>query len=216
MNMDQALEQTLYELNQIQGNLGTWIDITESHVRHFGASNATELIGRISILAQEGYIERWENQEIIPCRVRMQMKGIQHLRTIPARNVPPQVQAASFSPVDISSITAVADNKEHVRRLVEQLKTRGSIVPFVGAGLSIPYGLPGWRPFLEAKAKDWGALQAIRVHLKHGEYEEAAQDLETRMSPFRLIAAIEEAFGVNPKSETKSYGGILQKGNHRL
>lgn len=195
MDLDQTLEQTLYELNQMQGNLGTWIDITHSHVPQFGAANPTELIGRISFLAQEGYIERWEKQEVIPCRVRMQGKGIRHLGTVLAGNVAPQVQTSSSPSNDISSITANKDNTEHLRRLIEQLKSRGSVIPFVGAGLSMPYKLPGWKAFLEAEAGTWGILPAIKKRLKAGEYEEAAQYLEAKMTSFSLNAAIEKEYG---------------------
>lgn len=192
----------------MQGNLGTWIDITQHHVGQFGASNATELIGRISILAQEGYIERLEKQEIIPCKVQIKMKGIQHLRTVPALNAPPQMLTSSSPSGDISSIMAISDNEENMRRLIEQLKTRRGIIPFVGAGLSMPYKLPGWKAFLEAEAKRWGILTTVRSRLRNGEYEEAAQELESRMTSFRLNTAIEKEYGDHKLVGQKLSGAV--------
>ena len=46
-----------------------------------------------------------------------------------------------------NQIIALHDNRDRFRKLKE-IHTRGSIVPFVGAGMSIPSGCPGWTSFL--------------------------------------------------------------------
>jgi len=48
------------------------------------------------------------------------------------------------------------------------------ILPFVGAGLSRPFGFPEWGGFLRAQAGAAGASAAIEARLAKAEYEEAA------------------------------------------
>lgn len=59
----------------------------------------------------------------------------------------------------------------------------------------MPYKIPSWKAFLAAEAKNVGISTAILGHLKNNEYEEAAQELETKMKTFGLNAAIEKEYG---------------------
>src|SRR6266436_6007721 len=44
-------------------------------------------------------------------------------------------------------LLALFDNRERFDRLKAAFRT-GSVIPLVGAGLSMPSGYPGWTPFL--------------------------------------------------------------------
>jgi hypothetical protein len=67
------------------------------------------------------------------------------------------------------------DNRERFDRLKAAFKT-GSVIPFVGAGLSMPSGYLGWTPFLRRLRGESSILEAdFEKLLVQGEYEEAAQ-----------------------------------------
>ncbi len=71
----------------------------------------------------------------------------------------------------------IHDNRDNLRRLVEQVQLPNGIVPFVGAGMSIPFGYPGWQSFLEEQARKAGVEKQISRLLKKGQFEEAARDV---------------------------------------
>jgi hypothetical protein len=91
-------------------------------------------------------------------------------------------------------ILGLYDNQGRFNRLKDAYK-RGAVIPFIGAGMSIPSGYPGWTKFL------WQLRDQTRVRkadLKHllsqGKYEEAAQALSDDM-PRSFDEAIENTFG---------------------
>jgi hypothetical protein len=67
---------------------------------------------------------------------------------------------------------------------------------FVGAGLSIPSGLPGWTSFLLREGDRLGL--DLRVRLGRGEYEEAAQNIAERIGAQSLYHSIRHTFGADP------------------
>jgi hypothetical protein len=65
------------------------------------------------------------------------------------------------------------DSESHLRELY---KVRHRVVPFIGAGLSIPHGYPTWHDLLlDACPSD--ALTVVQGHLKDKRYEEAAEEI---------------------------------------
>lgn len=102
----------------------------------------------------------------------------------------------------------IDDNKDNLRRLVAQLKTPIGIIPFVGAGLSIPFGFPAWSSFLTTQAKKAGISNKIRQHLKSGEYEEAAEDLQTARGYRAFHDAISNTFGVHKVAGMELKGAV--------
>jgi WD40 repeat protein len=117
----------------------------------------------------------------------------------------------SNSPLDFipPEIRALQDNTESTRRLVEQLRTPLAVVPFVGAGLSVPHGMPGWTAFLTSLAQRAGRTQKIRMMLRAGEYEEAALELERTLTPFSFNAAIERDFGDHKLVDRELRGAVV-------
>lgn len=91
-------------------------------------------------------------------------------------------------------ILGLHDNRGRFNQLRNSYRN-GAVIPFIGAGMSIPSGYPGWTKFL------WQLRDQTRVRkadLKHllsqGKYEEAAQALSDDM-PGSFDEAIENTFG---------------------
>lgn len=82
-----------------------------------------------------------------------------------------------------------------VVRLVEQLRSRPGVVPFVGAGLSVPYGMLGWRAFLLGLAHEGGVGDEVGLLLVAGNYEEAAERVLEGLAPLAFDDALRDAFG---------------------
>lgn len=89
------------------------------------------------------------------------------------------------------------DNGRRFNRLKE-IYARGAIIPFVGAGLSMPSGYPGWTSFL------YQILEETRIPqdefdglINDGLYEEAAQCLCDNLPDGCFLEQVENAFGVD-------------------
>jgi hypothetical protein len=93
---------------------------------------------------------------------------------------------------ELAPIKNIVGNTESISRLVEMLETPAGVIPFVGAGLSVPFGYPGWRKFLIDQAKRAGIEEKIQQHLDAEEYEEAAEALRSEQKPFDFNNAIED------------------------
>ncbi len=86
----------------------------------------------------------------------------------------------------------------------QQLQSPVGIVPFVGAGLSVPFGYPGWRNFLIEIAKKVDIEKLISELLVAGQHEEAAEALISA----RGRSDIENAYG-DHKLKGKSLQGAV-------
>lgn len=87
------------------------------------------------------------------------------------------------------------DNAGRFRKLKE-IYRRGAITPFVGAGMSMPSGYPGWTEFL------YRMLPETRVEeeyfdtlIKGGQYEDAAEILHNDLPPGCFLEQVENEFG---------------------
>jgi hypothetical protein len=86
-------------------------------------------------------------------------------------------------------------NKQRFKSLKHAYE-RSAVVPFVGAGMSMPSGYPGWTKFL------WQLREETRITEKElndllgsGKYEEAAQRLADDMPANCFNEALENTFG---------------------
>jgi hypothetical protein len=71
-----------------------------------------------------------------------------------------------------------------------------SVIPFVGAGLSIPSGYPGWTTFLKKQRKQTKIpLQDFEQLLTEGKYEKAAQIIMDEFGAGAFSEAMDSAFG---------------------
>ncbi|WP_288638541.1 SIR2 family protein [Comamonas kerstersii] len=78
---------------------------------------------------------------------------------------------------------------------LKEIYARGAVIPFVGAGLSIPSGYPGWTDFLKQHIRET-VIDSVEFDqiLNAGQYEEAAQRLADALGP-AFNEGVENAFG---------------------
>ncbi len=79
--------------------------------------------------------------------------------------------------------------------LLRQAYRKGAVIPFLGAGMSIPSGYPGWTKFLRQLRNETRVSEEdLNDLLFKGKYEEAAQALADDMPAGSFDEAIENAF----------------------
>lgn len=78
---------------------------------------------------------------------------------------------------------------------LKEVYARGAVVPFVGAGLSVSSGYPGWTAFLKQYVRETAIdPNEFDQVLCAGQYEDAAQRLANALGP-AFNEAVENAFG---------------------
>lgn len=78
---------------------------------------------------------------------------------------------------------------------LKEVYARGAVVPFVGAGLSVSSGYPGWTAFLKQHIRETAiAPDEFDQILRAGQYENAAQRLSDALGP-AFNEAVENSFG---------------------
>lgn len=81
-------------------------------------------------------------------------------------------------------------------RTVAGLVRANRLMPFVGAGLSIPCGYPGWSAFLIAEADASGLGNEVRSDITAGAFEMAAERLLNRQGEFAFDRRIQHVYGI--------------------
>lgn len=78
---------------------------------------------------------------------------------------------------------------------LKEVYARGGVVPFVGAGLSVSSGYPGWTAFLKQNIRET-AIDPLAFNeiLRAGQYEDAAQRLADALGP-AFNESVENAYG---------------------
>ncbi|WP_437606340.1 SIR2 family protein [Sorangium sp. So ce834] len=94
----------------------------------------------------------------------------------------------------LQDLLALHDNRAEFERLTDVVRA-GKVLPFVGAGVSIPSGFPGWTRFLEEAADQAGIGAEVRDDLANWRYEAAAGRLESELGRFHFQRLIENTFG---------------------
>jgi hypothetical protein len=95
----------------------------------------------------------------------------------------------------LAMLTGIDDNEANLFQLEQQLKSPVGVLPFIGAGLSMPFGFPGWGSFLLTLAQRAGIEANVRQRLDAGQYEEAAGDVLDMLGAAQFQAAIFGSFG---------------------
>lgn len=76
---------------------------------------------------------------------------------------------------------ASPDNLFRIREFSSLLKTKDAAIGcFVGAGISIPYGMPTWSKFLDEAAIQMDAVELVAEAIKSGDFPQVAQLLENQ------------------------------------
>lgn len=92
-------------------------------------------------------------------------------------------------------ILALHDNQGRFRNLRVAYRN-GAIIPFVGAGMSMSSGYPGWTNFLWQLRKETRVTEEQLARLlDNGQYEQAAQVLADDMPTGSFDEALENIFG---------------------
>lgn len=108
----------------------------------------------------------------------------------------------------LAIIISIKGNDDNLRRLTVQLKSPLGVIPFVGAGLSIPFGFPAWGSFLLDQAKQAGVEKKIRQMLNAGEYEQAAETLLFERAYQAFHDAIDSSFGSHKLADKNLKGAV--------
>ena len=90
-------------------------------------------------------------------------------------------------------------NKQRFEKLVKVVGAK-NIVPFIGAGLSIPCGNLGWRAFLLQLSKMAGMdCTEIEKRLDNGKYEELAEELIDKLGVHGFNEQFDSTFAMSKK-----------------
>jgi hypothetical protein len=110
------------------------------------------------------------------------------------------------SRTQLTNILRVEENEDNLRYLVDQMKSGIGVIPFVGAGMSIPFGFPSWSGFLLDQAIRAGLQDEIQILISSGRYEEGAEELLKARGYLAFNDAIDNTFG------TRRLGNIRLRG----
>jgi SIR2-like domain len=114
----------------------------------------------------------------------------------PKAVAPSELKEASAAPLE--EFLKYRNNADEFQALVELVRA-GRILPFVGAGLSIPSGYPSWTRFLLDEAAAIGLSTEVKADIDAGAYEEAAQRLSDRLGHFAFDRRIQHVYA-KPRS----------------
>lgn len=89
--------------------------------------------------------------------------------------------------------------------MAERVRHRKS-VPFVGAGLSIPCGYPGWTAFLRSEASRIGVQAHVDALIAMNDYEGAATYLDRELHPNGIAPRIRLVYG----NDTAKLSGAIR------
>jgi tetratricopeptide (TPR) repeat protein len=83
------------------------------------------------------------------------------------------------------------------------------LMPFVGAGLSVPMGFPSWGDFLKGLAAECGKSVEVAALLADGKYEEAAETLERGLGSAIFNRRVAHTFGERKSKDCALKGPVL-------
>jgi hypothetical protein len=98
------------------------------------------------------------------------------------------------------------ENENARELLVGQLRSPMGVVPFVGAGLSVDFGFPGWPKFLKDAAEFHTDPSTVLKLIEENNLIEAATQLA--QSPDRFQFLVEKAFGRQVSEEQARTGAV--------
>jgi HEAT repeat protein len=111
------------------------------------------------------------------------------------------------SPV-LEIFNSIGENRVFIPALVKQMQSPLGIIPYVGAGMSIPFGFPGWGEFLVSLANDDTSRARVRARVTAGEFEEAAEDLLVLIGEDAFQLTLEQTFGPGRLTTQRVRGAV--------
>jgi hypothetical protein len=117
-------------------------------------------------------------------------------------------------PIDeaVRQIRAVwPSNGDYLDDLQRRLTTVQPIplLPFVGAGLSVPMGFPSWGRFLDDLSHECGKQRDVAALLIDGRYEEAAEAVEMALGAAIFNRRVAHTFGEVRSRDCELHGAVL-------
>jgi hypothetical protein len=110
-----------------------------------------------------------------------------------------------YTPMGLAELIE-RENENARELLVAQLRSPMGVVPFVGAGLSVEFGFPGWPKFLTDAAEFHDDPSAVLKLVQENKLIEAADLLSKSRDRFQLL--VEKAFGRKVSEEQASRGAV--------
>ena len=105
-------------------------------------------------------------------------------------------------------------NADHLRDLTVQLATSSGILPFVGAGMSVPFGFPQWGEFLlkvaAAAVVDMTGQVKSRLDASPPQYEEAAADVLNALGARKFQDLLAAQFGDRAIAGKRLAGAVTE------
>jgi hypothetical protein len=115
-------------------------------------------------------------------------------------------EAELYTPAQLRTLIE-RENRNALDILVAQLRSQVGVVPFVGAGLSIPFGFPGWPDFLrEAATLHPTPGEVLRLVTRNRLIEAASELADSSADRFQRL--VEKWFGT-PVSEDRVRTGAV-------
>ncbi|MBL8237151.1 MAG: SIR2 family protein [Bryobacterales bacterium] len=96
------------------------------------------------------------------------------------------------------------ESRQNLALLVAEFLRVDGVIPFVGAGLSMPLGFPGWSEFLRSQATLRGQEEEIEALIQAGRFEEAAGRLSRKLGMTAFEDALADSFGEDRLPEVLS------------
>ncbi len=109
--------------------------------------------------------------------------------------------------MDVDELLAFRDNSTYFGELVKALRGAG-VIPFVGAGLSIPCDMPGWKSFLEDQIERSDIAGKVKRRLEDGFYEAAAQLVYDKLGAEMFNDRLQKEFGPEVVPRTQLQGAV--------
>jgi hypothetical protein len=114
---------------------------------------------------------------------------------------------------DKDAIEQLESNRETIEWLARDVSA-GAVIPFVGAGLTVGLGFPGWRAFLLQCGQKLGISDQVAELLTANRYEEAAQTCIDAEGPERfndlLLASFDRSDRRERELEAALQGAIVR------
>jgi hypothetical protein len=103
-------------------------------------------------------------------------------------------------------------NGQFLEDLKDRITSSGAIplVPFVGAGLSMPMGFPSWGAFLTQLARECGKSDEVSALIMQGKYQDAATVVECGQGATIFNRRVAQTFGDRASKTCQLKGPILE------
>jgi hypothetical protein len=138
---------------------------------------------------------------------------------LPAAQTLPEADGSSRQPLPqpkdtmpegwLAELANIEENADNISRLISHLSSYLGIVPFIGEGLLLPFGLPDWNNFLLTQARKAGLEGKINKCLEGGDSEQAVEQLLLARGHRAFHDAIGSAFGAHRLKGLALEGNIL-------